>query len=176
LCTPNLDCVCGGVYSSVGDEDSLVEKEDKETIVVEESEKGEFIFSPNNLLCGTMQSSPSQQQQQFPQAFANAGRAFSNFATSSLQNLTTRRYNLPDKSVASQVLMYRQLLHTKCKPGLKLSRDYQGTPAQKAVKHMPVRTIFFYGFLFSEPTQNAKQFRSFFLQSWHIFSQQSLTH
>lgn len=50
---------------------------------------------------------------------------------------TTRKYTLPDKNVASQVLMYRQLLHTKCRPGLKLSRDYQGTPAQVAVKHMP---------------------------------------
>jgi hypothetical protein len=33
--------------------------------------------------------------------------------------------------------MYRQLLHTACRPGLKLSRDYQGTPAQRAVLHMP---------------------------------------
>jgi hypothetical protein len=30
-----------------------------------------------------------------------------------------------------------KLLHTKCRPGLKLSREYQGTPAQVAVKHMP---------------------------------------
>ena len=78
-----------------------------------------------------------QQQQQLPQALGqlagNAGRAFSSLA----QSLTTRRYTLPDKSVASQVLMYRQLLHTKCRPGLTLSREYQGTPAQKAVKDMP---------------------------------------
>lgn len=78
------------------------------------------------------------QQQHLPQALGEfagtAGRALSSFA----QNLTTRRYTLPDKSVASQVLMYRQLLHTKCRPGLKLSRDYQETPAQKAVLHMPV--------------------------------------
>eukprot|EP00536_Pseudo-nitzschia_multiseries_P005109 jgi/Psemu1/238209/estExt_Genewise1.C_930019 len=33
--------------------------------------------------------------------------------------------------------MYRQLLHTKCRPGLKLSRNYEGTPAQNAVMHMP---------------------------------------
>lgn len=139
LLTPELDCVCGNAYSVVREEeDGLVEKEEKETIVAEDDSRGESIFSQTNLLCGaTMQSSPSQQQQQLPQAFANAGRAFSNFATSSLQNLTTRRYNLPDKSVASQVLMYRQLLHTNCRPGLKLSRDYQGTPAQVAVKHMP---------------------------------------
>jgi hypothetical protein len=55
----------------------------------------------------------------------------------SLQNLTTRKYTLPDKTVASQVLMYRQLLHTSCRPGLKLSRPYQATTAQKAVMHMP---------------------------------------
>ena len=53
------------------------------------------------------------------------------------QNLTVRKYNLPDKNVASQVLMYRQLLHTKCRSGLKLSRDFQGTPAQVAVQDMP---------------------------------------
>ena len=57
--------------------------------------------------------------------------------TATLQNLTTRKYTLPDKTVASQVLMYRQLLHTNAKPGLKLSRPYQATPAQEAVKHMP---------------------------------------
>jgi hypothetical protein len=57
--------------------------------------------------------------------------------TASLQQITARKYTLPDKTVASQVLMYRQLLHTKCRPGLKLSRPYQATPAQKAVLHMP---------------------------------------
>ena len=60
---------------------------------------------------------------------ASAGQA--------MQSLTVRKYTLPDKNVASQVLMYRQLLHTKCRSGLKLSREYQGTPAQKAVLHMP---------------------------------------
>lgn len=55
----------------------------------------------------------------------------------SLERLTERKYTLPDKTVASQVLMYRQLLHTQCKPGLRLSRQYQGTAAQKAVMHMP---------------------------------------
>lgn len=48
-----------------------------------------------------------------------------------------RRYPLPDKAVQSQVLMYRQLLHTECKPGLRLSRAYEATAAQKAVMHMP---------------------------------------
>ena len=57
--------------------------------------------------------------------------------TTAIQQLTTRKYTLPDKTVASQVLMYRQLLHTNAKPGLKLSRPYQGTAAQNAVKHMP---------------------------------------
>eukprot|EP00934_Nitzschia_sp_Nitz4_P006411 Nitzschia sp. Nitz4//scaffold19_size178191//15744//17228//NITZ4_001956-RA/size178191-augustus-gene-0.33-mRNA-1//1//CDS//3329540616//6401//frame0 len=68
----------------------------------------------------------------------DAGRAIGSFIpTSAIQQLTTRKYTLPDKSVASQVLMYRQLLHTKCRPGLKLSRDYQATVAQQAVMHMP---------------------------------------
>lgn len=48
-----------------------------------------------------------------------------------------RRYTFPDKTVASQVLMYRQLLHTNCRPGLRLTRPYQGTTAQRAVLHMP---------------------------------------
>ncbi|KAL7570838.1 hypothetical protein ACA910_018906 [Epithemia clementina (nom. ined.)] len=54
-----------------------------------------------------------------------------------VQSWTVRKYTLPDKHVASQVLMYRQLLHTACRPGLTLSREYQGTPAQQAVLHMP---------------------------------------
>ena len=95
-------------------------------------------------------SSDQQQQQAFNGAglrqtaamargFADdAGRAIGNLLpTATLQQLTTRKYTLPDKTVASQVLMYRQLLHTKCRPGLKLSRDYQGTAAQMAVMHMP---------------------------------------
>ena len=68
----------------------------------------------------------------------DASKAIGNLLpTASLQNITTRRYTLPDKTVASQVLMYRQLLHTACRPGLKLSRPYQATVAQQAVKHMP---------------------------------------
>ena len=54
-----------------------------------------------------------------------------------MQSWTVRKYTLPDKHVASQVLMYRQLLHTACRPGLTLSRPYQGTPAQQAVLDMP---------------------------------------
>lgn len=68
---------------------------------------------------------------------ADAGHAIGNIGTAAFQSITTRKYTLPDKSVASQVLMYRQLLHTKCRPGLKLSRPYQATAAQKAVLHMP---------------------------------------
>lgn len=67
----------------------------------------------------------------------DAGSAIGNIGSAAFQSITTRRYTLPDKSVASQVLMYRQLLHTKCRPGLKLSRAYQATAAQKAVLHMP---------------------------------------
>ena len=50
---------------------------------------------------------------------------------------------MPDKTTASQVLMFRQLLHTKCRPGLRLSRVYQGTAAQKAVLHMVSRGLLF---------------------------------
>lgn len=54
-----------------------------------------------------------------------------------MQQWTVKKYTLPDKTVASQVLMYRQLLHTACRPTLKLSRSYTGTPAQLLVKNMP---------------------------------------
>src|SRR5210317_2106250 len=57
--------------------------------------------------------------------------------TKSLTNSIAGRNTLPDKTTASQVLMFRQLLHTSCRPGLRLSRGYEGTPAQKAVLHMP---------------------------------------
>lgn len=50
---------------------------------------------------------------------------------------TAKKYALPDKTVASQILMYRQLLHTSCRPGLVLSRKYEATPAQVSVQHMP---------------------------------------
>lgn len=60
------------------------------------------------------------------------GRMWHNFTASlGLRNSTM------DKTVASQVLMYRQLLHTNCRPGLRLSRAYEGTAAQRAVLHMP---------------------------------------
>ena len=62
----------------------------------------------------------------------NVGRMWHNFTASiGLRNSTM------DKTVASQVLMYRQLLHTSCRPGLRLSRSYEGTVAQQAVLHMP---------------------------------------
>ena len=90
----------------------------------------------------TASSSPASaalQSFRFARGFADdAGRAIGNLMPkASLQNLTARKYTLPDKTVASQVLMYRQLLHTKCRPGLKLARKYEETPAQKAVMHMP---------------------------------------
>jgi len=94
----------------------------------------------------TMAQQQQQQQQhllqntaRFARGFADdAGRAIGNLLPkASLQSITARKYTLPDKTVASQVLMYRQLLHTKCRPGLKLSRPYQETVAQKAVMHMP---------------------------------------
>jgi hypothetical protein len=67
----------------------------------------------------------------------STSRAFSSSFLPAFQKLTTPKYTMPDKTVASQVLMYRQLLHTKARPGLKLSRDFQNTPAQRAVMHMP---------------------------------------
>jgi len=66
-------------------------------------------------------------------AFESTSKAFNSFVPQLMQ----KKYTLPDKTVASQVLMYRQLLHTKCRPGLRLSRPYEATAAQKAVKHMP---------------------------------------
>ena len=64
-------------------------------------------------------------------------------------NMFPPRYSLPDKTVASQVLMYRQLLHTECKPGLRLSRAFQGTDAQRAVMHMPVRIKYLLRFTYA---------------------------
>ena len=64
------------------------------------------------------------------------GRFLQN-ANKTLHHWTTKKYALPDKIVASQILMYRQLLHTSCRPGLVLSRPYEGTPAQRSVQHMP---------------------------------------
>ena len=100
-----------------------------------------------SLAQATVGQQQQQQQQQhllqntarFARGFADdAGRAIGNLLPkASLQSITARKYTLPDKTVASQVLMYRQLLHTKCRPGLKLSRPYQETVAQKAVMHMP---------------------------------------
>lgn len=81
-------------------------------------------------------SSTSADENPAARARALAGQLVAS-AGQAVQSLTVRKYTLPDKNVASQVLMYRQLLHTKCRPGLKLSREYQGTPAQKAVLHMP---------------------------------------
>lgn len=57
--------------------------------------------------------------------------------TSILPPSFTAKCTLPDKTVASQVLMYRQLLHTACKPGLRLSRPFEGTKAQRSVMYMP---------------------------------------
>jgi hypothetical protein len=73
-----------------------------------------------------------------PNVIGNTGRAIGNLLpTANIQAILTPKFTLPDKTVASQVLMYRQLLHTACRPGLRLSRPYQATAAQKAVLHMP---------------------------------------
>ncbi|KAL9185667.1 hypothetical protein ACHAXT_003444 [Thalassiosira profunda] len=55
----------------------------------------------------------------------------------SISHTVTGKNTLPDRTTASQVLMFRQLLHTRCRPGLRLSRKYEGTDAQRAVLHMP---------------------------------------
>lgn len=67
----------------------------------------------------------------------NTGRAIGNLIPTGASPFLQSKYTLPDKTVASQVLMYRQLLHCKCRSGLRLSRPYQATAAQKAVLHMP---------------------------------------
>ena len=72
------------------------------------------------------------------------GDGLSSTTSALSQSITTnltRQYTMPDRTVASQVLMYRQLLHTECKPGLRLSRAFQGIPAQRAVMHMPVSYV-----------------------------------
>jgi hypothetical protein len=58
-------------------------------------------------------------------------------AGQAVSSWTAKKYALPDKTVASQILMYRQMLHTSCRPGLVLSRKYEATPAQVSVQHMP---------------------------------------
>jgi len=63
--------------------------------------------------------------------------ATGDFSVFNSLSLVGKNHGIPDRSVASQVLMFRQLLHTACKPGLRLSRAYQGTAAQRAVMHMP---------------------------------------
>ena len=75
-------------------------------------------------------------------AMEQTTKTLTSWIPSGLKAMTQAKYTLPDKTVASQVLMYRQLLHTKCRPGLRLSRPYQATPAQKCVLHMPVRCLF----------------------------------
>ena len=70
----------------------------------------------------------------------------SNFTKTLSHNLTGKS-TLLDKTTASQVLMFRQLLHTNCRPGLRLSRGYEGTNAQKAVLHMPVSFDVDYGMI-----------------------------
>ena len=107
------------------------------------------IINNNNDEHGTPTSRPQdgEEQQLFGNftrsaqtVFGNTGRAISNFLPNtpmSLPFIQPKKFALPDKNVASQVLMYRQLLHTNCRPGLKLSRPYQNTAAQRAVLHMP---------------------------------------
>ena len=58
-----------------------------------------------------------------------------------LHNNIAGRATLPDKTMASQVLMFWQLLHTNCRRGLRLSRRYDGTVAQMTVLLMPVSSF-----------------------------------
>lgn len=77
-------------------------------------------------------SSSSKQGQTHAQGHGDHYRMWHQLTASlGLRNTTM------DRTVASQVLMYRQLLHTKCRPGLRLSRPYEGTAAQRAVIDMP---------------------------------------
>ena len=146
--------LCTAPYSPV-DDSRLVNRADQTAVKVKADSLLKRTMTTaameNEEKEASASSDPQQQQQQafngaglrqtaaMARGFADdAGRAIGNLLpTATLQQLTTRKYTLPDKTVASQVLMYRQLLHTKCRPGLKLSRDYQGTAAQMAVMHMP---------------------------------------
>jgi hypothetical protein len=108
-----------------------------------------FTMSPLGFLPGSKnnnkQSSSSSSMDMHhhnhpPSSAPDLGGLVGQWAVSAGQTMrtwTAKRYGLPDKTVASQILMYRQLLHTSCRPGLKLSRPYQATPAQRAVQHMP---------------------------------------
>ena len=122
---------------------SLYRKTMMTAATVNEGESNDNADANNTNSNTSAQQKTAQQHLQktarLARGFADdAGRAIGNLLpTASLQQLTARKYTLPDKTVASQVLMYRQLLHTKCRPGLKLSRNYEGTPAQIAVMHMP---------------------------------------
>jgi hypothetical protein len=105
------------------------------------------LISPSNLHSSNAHSeayytTPYSYDQMITDAGAGARSSGSNaaFLKDSIDSFLpalTARHTLPDRTVASQVLMYRQLLHTACKPGLRLSRAYQGTPAQKSVMFMP---------------------------------------
>lgn len=107
--------------------------------IVEEVNPEQVCVEPHHTdFIDTSMSTPeSKNNNQKPkQALAVVGQ-WAGMAGQAVQQWTVKKYALPDKTVASQVLMYRQLLHTGCRPGLKLSREYQGTPAQVSVKHMP---------------------------------------
>ena len=56
--------------------------------------------------------------------------------TETISALFTRKYTLPTRLVGSQILLYRQLLAQKVYPTLRLSRVYEGTPAQRCVKDL----------------------------------------
>lgn len=90
---------------------------------------------PNN---NNLPSPPSSgNNNQFLSSLSSHTSSTLSTLTTKLTNTVTGRNTLPDRTTASQVLMFRQLLHTSCRPGLRLSRGYQGTAAQRAVLHMP---------------------------------------
>jgi len=98
--------------------------------------------SPSNLHSNDTHSTaffctPYSYDQMITDAGVNSSNIFLKDSINSFLPSLTARYTLPDRTVASQVLMYRQLLHTACKPGLRLSRAFQGTLAQKSVMYMP---------------------------------------
>jgi len=103
-----------------------------------QTQRGWGHLSSISSIVSSAQTALSSSTDSISQSVANVNlQPLASFTKSISHNLTGKS-TLPDKTTASQVLMFRQLLHTKCRPGLRLSRGYEGTVAQRAVLHMPV--------------------------------------
>jgi len=97
-----------------------------------------FVYrQPSKTINNGVSSSQQNDQDYMDANNSSTPRLLLDTLSSLIPPSLTAKYTLPDKTVASQVLMYRQLLHTACKPGLRLSRPFQGTTAQRSVMYMP---------------------------------------